>query len=135
MQNRPSASELLDAVRELLTGEIMPTIRDDGLRFKALIAANVLSIVGRELDAGDELLNEEIGRLSGLLPRAYIAPEDPVRETIANLNYALAKAIRKAPDDSPLLMVHGDAWEHVKQTLEDQLAVANPTFDTEYRGA
>ncbi len=134
MQNRPTAAELLDAVRELLTGEIMPIIRDDGLRFKVLIAANVLSIVGRELDAGDEALNKEISRLSGLLPRAYIAPEDPVRETIANLNYGLVKAIRKAPDDSPLLEVGGDAWEHVKQTLEDQLAVANPKFDTEFSG-
>ncbi|MHB8750984.1 MAG: hypothetical protein ACYDBJ_17565, partial [Aggregatilineales bacterium] len=66
------------------------------------------------------------------LPRAYIAPEDPVRDTISALNYTLAKAIRKAPADSPLLMVGGEAWEHVKDTLRDQLTVANPKFDTEY---
>ena len=134
MQNRPTAAELLEAVRELLTAEIMPTIHDDGLRFKTLIAANVLAIVGRELTAEDEPVNDEISRLSGLLPRAYIAPEDPVRDTILALNYQLAKAIREAPDGSSLLMVGGKAWEHVKESLRDQLAVASPKFDTNYSG-
>lgn len=134
MQNRPTAAELLEAVRELLTAEIMPTIREDGLRFRVLIAANILAIVGRELTAGDEPLNEEISRLSGLLPRAYIAPEDPAHDTILALNRQLAKAIRKAAADSPLLMVGGKAWEHIMDTLRDQLAVANPKFDTDYAG-
>jgi len=134
MQNRPAATELLDTVRELLTSEIMPTIHDDSLRFKALIAANLLAIVGRELTAGDDPLNNQISRLSGLLPRAYIAPEDPLSDTILALNYELAEAIRSAPADSPLLTVGGKAWAHLKETLRDQLAVANPKFDTDYSG-
>jgi aminoglycoside phosphotransferase (APT) family kinase protein len=48
---RPTASELLDAVREFLTGSVMPATTGQ-LAFHARVAANVLAIVARELELG-----------------------------------------------------------------------------------
>ncbi len=46
---RPTASELLDAVRGFLTDQVMPATGGQ-LAFHARVAANVLAIVARELD-------------------------------------------------------------------------------------
>jgi aminoglycoside phosphotransferase (APT) family kinase protein len=48
---RPTATELLEAVREFLTGQVMPATTGQ-LAFHARVAANVLGIVARELEAG-----------------------------------------------------------------------------------
>jgi hypothetical protein len=48
---RPTASELLEAVREFLTGQVMPASSGQ-LAFHARVAANVLGIVARELELG-----------------------------------------------------------------------------------
>jgi len=48
---RPTASELLDAVRGYLTDQVMPGTSGQ-LAFHARVAANVLAIVARELDLG-----------------------------------------------------------------------------------
>jgi hypothetical protein len=50
---RPTASELLEAVREFLTGSVMPATTGQ-LAFHARVAANVLAIVARELELGPE---------------------------------------------------------------------------------
>jgi hypothetical protein len=46
---RPTASELVDAVREFLTDQVMPGTAGQ-LAFHARVAANALAIVGRELE-------------------------------------------------------------------------------------
>ncbi len=48
LYGRPTARELLEAVREFLTEEVMPRV-DGGLAFRTRVAANVLDIVDREL--------------------------------------------------------------------------------------
>jgi aminoglycoside phosphotransferase (APT) family kinase protein len=48
---RPTASELLDAVREFLTDQVMPAAAGQ-LAFHARVAANVLGVVARELELG-----------------------------------------------------------------------------------
>jgi aminoglycoside phosphotransferase (APT) family kinase protein len=48
---RPTASELIDAVREFLSGQVM-TATTGQTAFHARVAANVLGIVARELEAG-----------------------------------------------------------------------------------
>jgi hypothetical protein len=48
---RPTVSELLDAVRGYLTDQVMPATSGQ-LAFHARVAANVLSIVARELELG-----------------------------------------------------------------------------------
>ena len=123
MQNRPMAAELLDAVRELLSTEVLPTIQDDGLRFKVLIAANVLAIVGRELTIGEPLRQAEFDRLAKLLPEVLRNGVD-----ITTLNSQLVAAIRAIPAEKAAIAPGGDIWVHVKQTLHDQLVIANPKF-------
>ena len=50
MSERPTAQELTEAVLEFLGGEILPTVTDQRLRFRTLVAMNALSIVYRELE-------------------------------------------------------------------------------------
>jgi len=51
MTDRPNARELAAAVREFLETEILPTLDDQRLRFRTLVAMNALSIVERESPA------------------------------------------------------------------------------------
>ena len=50
MSERPTAAELAEAILEFVGGEILPTITDQRLRFRTLVAMNALSIVYRELE-------------------------------------------------------------------------------------
>lgn len=50
MSERPTAAELAEAILEFLGGEILPTVSDQRLRFRTLVAMNALSIVYRELE-------------------------------------------------------------------------------------
>ena len=51
MSERPTAQELTEAILEFLGGEILPTLTDQRLRFRTLVAMNALGIVYRELAA------------------------------------------------------------------------------------
>ena len=51
MSERPTAQELTEAILEFLGGEILPTLTDQRLRFRMLVAMNALGIVHRELAA------------------------------------------------------------------------------------
>jgi Domain of unknown function (DUF6285) len=48
---RPTVQELTEAILEFLGGEILPTLTDQRLRFRMLVAMNALGIVHRELEA------------------------------------------------------------------------------------
>jgi hypothetical protein len=50
VSERPTAQELTEAILEFLGSEILPTVTDQRLRFRTLVAMNALSIVYRELD-------------------------------------------------------------------------------------
>ena len=54
VHDRPTTLELLAAVRAYLLEEVAPATTDRRARFRALIAANVLAIVDRELTNDDE---------------------------------------------------------------------------------
>ncbi len=74
--DRPTPTELLEAVREFLAGEILPLLDDHRLRFRTLVAMNALAIAQRQLDAGDRGLEEdELRDLAGRI-RAGEVPED-----------------------------------------------------------
>ena len=51
MSDRPTAQELAEAIEEFLAGELLPTLTDQRLRFRTLVAMNALGIVYRELAA------------------------------------------------------------------------------------
>ena len=73
---RPTASELLDAVRGYLTDQVMPGTSGQ-LAFHARVAANALSIVARELDLGliaaqdGDLADRVAARLAVANPRYF----------------------------------------------------------------
>jgi hypothetical protein len=47
--DRPTPQELVEAVREFLEREILPTLDDHRLKFRTLVAINGLGIAEREL--------------------------------------------------------------------------------------
>ena len=66
MSDRPTALELLEAVEEFLSTEVLPTLDDQRLKFRTLVAMNALGIARRELDADEPGLGEdEIRELAG----------------------------------------------------------------------
>jgi aminoglycoside phosphotransferase (APT) family kinase protein len=71
---RPTASELLDAVREFLTGQVMPATTGQ-TAFHARVAANVLAIVARELELGP------------IPPDSHVADNVAAKLAVANPKY------------------------------------------------
>lgn len=59
MPDRPAAPELIEAVFEFLSGELLPTLDDHRMKFRTLVAMNALGIALRELEAGEEGLSED----------------------------------------------------------------------------
>jgi aminoglycoside phosphotransferase (APT) family kinase protein len=75
---RPTASELLEAVREYLVGGVMPGT-DGQLSFHARVAANVLAIVARELELGSagphaDIADAVAARLAVANPKHFESP-------------------------------------------------------------
>jgi aminoglycoside phosphotransferase (APT) family kinase protein len=78
---RPTASELLDAVRGFLTDQVMPATAGQ-VAFHARVAANVLAIVARELELGAiapdaELADAVAAKLAVANPRYFEPLPDP----------------------------------------------------------
>ena len=105
---RPTAAELVEAVREYLESTVME--RSEGsARFEARVARNALAVVERELALGPALAAAHAWRV-----RSLGAADDA----------ALAAAIRTGAYD--------DRWDEVAGALaasaRDQLLVANPSY-------
>jgi hypothetical protein len=112
MQDRPTAAELADAVRSFLEDEVGPALQDPRLKFRALVAANALSIVERDLSLGPELQRQEVEVLSGLLGMRGDAP---------SLNVELCRRIRlgQAPPGTLKALRH---------LAELKLRIASPRY-------
>jgi Domain of unknown function (DUF6285) len=52
MHDRPTALELIEAVTEFLSTEVVPAADDHRLKFRTLVALNALGIASRELASG-----------------------------------------------------------------------------------
>ncbi len=55
MSDRPTAAELIEAVSEFLSAEVLPAATDHRLKFRTLVALNALAIAQRELAASGNL--------------------------------------------------------------------------------
>jgi hypothetical protein len=66
MLDRPNALELIEAVTEFLSSEVLPAAADHRLKFRTLVALNALGIAYRELESSDDLVigQEELGELA-----------------------------------------------------------------------
>ena len=127
MQDRPTYGELLAAVQRFLETDVVPVL-EGPKKFHARVAANVLAIVQRELHSAEAQLRAEWQRLDALLGAVEPAPvasadmERRTRERTAEL----CSRIRHGDADA-------DPWRaavvaHVRQTVVDKLAVANPKY-------
>lgn len=127
MQDRPTYDELLEAVQHFLETDVLPAL-DGPKKFHARVAANVLSIVRRELASEDVQLRSEWHRLDALLGNTEHAPvdRDELRHRLRQRITELCERIQRGDADD-------GAWReavvrHVRQTLVDKLAVANPKY-------
>ena len=125
MNDRPTAEELLEAVRRFLQDEAVPALTGH-LQYQARVAANVAAIVGRELSCEERHASGEWERLSTLLDRSESLPGswDERREGLLERNRELVRRIRNGDADA------GD-WRaavvgHLRQTVADKLEVAKP---------
>jgi hypothetical protein len=128
MQDRPTATELLTAVREFLEHDVLPGL-EGRKRFHMLVATNVLSIVAREIEEEETLLVAEWRRLRDLLRvDDAAAPErlGALRAAVRALTERLVERIRAGDADAGSF---GDAVRaHVRATVVEKLRVANPKF-------
>jgi Domain of unknown function (DUF6285) len=113
-QDRPTASELVVAVREFLERDVMPAT-DGRVQFHTRVAVNVLGIVERELTLGPELDAGERARAAALLGHEADA---------ATLVHELAAAIRAGALDDRLDAVRA----HLRTTAREKLLIANPGY-------
>ncbi|MFQ5665319.1 MAG: DUF6285 domain-containing protein [Candidatus Binatia bacterium] len=127
MQDRPTYSELIEAVRHFLAVDVMPVL-DGPKKFHARVAANVLAVVQRELQAERAQFQAEWQRLGALLGRTEAAPAD---------RDSLVRGLRAGTEELCERIRRGDAdagpWRqavvaHVRQTVTEKLVVTNPTM-------
>jgi Domain of unknown function (DUF6285) len=77
MTDRPTALELLEAVTEFLSEEILPTIEAPRLRFRTLVALNALGIAYRELgSAGQGPTDARLRELAERIRAGDVRPDD-----------------------------------------------------------
>ena len=128
MQDRPTALELLEAVRGFLEADVLPVL-EGRRRFLALVAANVLGIVGRELAGEEEVLLAEwqgLGRLLGDETITVPARLGALRAGVRERTTSLAERIRRGEADGVPLAEATRA--HVRETVREKLRVANPRY-------
>jgi Domain of unknown function (DUF6285) len=119
---RPTAGELLEAVREFLERDVLPALAAD-VRFQCRVAINVLASVRRELELGPEFESRERDRLAALLG------DTDARTSLDALNRRLAWEIREGAGDlDPAAL--GD---HLRRTIREALEINNPRWLDESR--
>jgi len=111
---KPSSRELLAAVKEFMETRVIKAV-DNRTAFHARVAANVLSIVDRELDLGPELAIAERERLAVLLKT------DGNRNAL-NKELCLRIRNKKIDPENPVLI------EHLYQTVMGRLSIDNPRY-------
>ncbi|MGP6156063.1 MAG: DUF6285 domain-containing protein [Vulcanimicrobiaceae bacterium] len=119
LHDRPTLRELLEAVRDYISDEVAAAAADRRARFRALIAANVVQIALRELDAGPADDAAEHARFAAL----------GLREgTLGARRRTLAQRIRAGDyDDGP---ARDEVFVYARDSVRRKLAVANPRFVT-----
>ena len=114
-QDRPTANDLVTAVREFLERDVM-TATEGRVQFHARVAINVLNIVARELELGDGFAEHERARAAALLGHDG---------NVDDLERELAAAIRSgALTDGP----DHEVRAHVRATVKEKLLIANPGY-------
>lgn len=115
MQDRPTASELLDAMAADLYSEVREWVPRER-RFRVLVLANLCTVIARELRAGEDPSRQDLELFTALSG----SPAHDAREAAV----ALAVAIRRGDLDDGLAEVMAGLREHVARKLE----IARPGY-------
>jgi hypothetical protein len=130
MQDRPTAPELLAAVRDFLSQEVIPASGNHWLRFRALIAANVLSVVERELVGEEDRLRAEWERLVALVGPCAGSETPPtldgLRAGIQARMRALCARVRAGEADAGPW--RREVLAYARWAVREKLLVSNPRF-------
>ena len=115
MHDSPDPDAILSIVADTIRDRLVPELNKE-VRYEALIAANLIDIVRRELSLSQEQTAQARFRLQTLLK----TDEEDVRE----LNAMLSKAIqhREIAADDPGLA------QHLALTAHEKLQVDQPKF-------
>ena len=114
MQDRPTAVELLDAIREFLEHDVMPAA-EGRVQFHSRVAVNALGMLERELRLGPALDAADRARLSALLGHDADLPA---------LTAELAGRIR----DGSLDDRRDEVISAVRESVRAKLVVSNPDY-------
>lgn len=114
MQDRPTAGELLEAIREFLAEDVMPAV-EGRVQFHTRVAINALGMLEREVRLGPELDAAERARLGDLLGQDA---------DVATLTTELATRIR----DGSLDDRRDEVIATVRESVRAKLLVANPDY-------
>ena len=126
MQDIPDKVTLIAAVGRFLSSELPGAIQDPGLRFRVLIAANILGVVERELRLEQGHYEAEVGRLAELL-------DGLDKEALLAAHGDADRRAALRPHYQALIEAEGvdevARFAHLKATLAETLSVVNPRFD------
>jgi len=117
--NRPSATELMGAIREHLDEELRPKLSGKEA-YDIRVASNLLAILQRELELGPGATARARTRLTNLLV---------LQASLDELNSVLSDRIRQQqlqPGNENLLA-------HLRQTALDKLSIDNPRYSAYLR--
>lgn len=117
MQDRPTASELLDIIAETLREQVMPATHP-GARHAVRVAANLCRILERELALGSDADARERERLAGLLGVSSDG------RGAAELSSELIDRIERGDTD-----LEQRAWPVAVANVREKLAIAKPDYD------
>ena len=124
MQDRPTAVELLREVERFLREEAAPSL-DRLHRYHALVSANAVRAVARELEREEEQLLEEWGGLDSLLGPEERPPWlSQLREAAHRRTEDLCRHIRAGEADQGLY--RQQVLGHLRRLVRHKLLVNDP---------
>jgi Domain of unknown function (DUF6285) len=127
MLDRPSAVELILAVKEHLEREVLPALEDPKLRYRTLVAAHVLSVVERELALGERAVRDELASLRALQGEGGAEPAGAtlreLEDELLRRTLVLCAAIRRGDVGDRVRVA-----THVRRAVLAKLAIANPGY-------
>lgn len=126
MQDRPHDTEILQAVGDYLERELMPEL-EGPLRYRTLVALNLVRILQRELKQGTSYLLRERDRLCRLMDMSAeeLIP-GPLSEQVEDLNQQLIMELQAPDIDADF---ERRSWATLMEITRDKIAIVKPGYD------
>jgi Domain of unknown function (DUF6285) len=126
VQDRPTLTELLQAVTHFLDEEAVPHLTGSR-QFYCRVAANVLRTVMRELESEENQLANEWARLDALLPpKERPSAREALKQAIRQRTEELCQRIRQGEADAGPYRER--VLAHVRESVREKLVVSNPAW-------